>query len=129
MTPLTFFILTSTVFTPMRWASFQNIVCRIHFTLCLSSFHFKFQFIIFFPFFKVHQKWYKNGHLEKNHIKCSKLIFICSIHKHICKFQHLSTLREPTGDILCIVSTFRYVHWILRSHHNMHRMFLFFTFQ
>ena len=45
---------------------------------------------LFFRFFKLHQKWcenglgYKNGHLEKNHTKCSKLIFICSIHKHTC---------------------------------------------
>ena len=49
----------------------------------------------------MHQKWYKNGfgykngNLEKNNLtKFSKLIFICSIYKHICEFQHLSTLRE-----------------------------------
>ena len=68
----------------------------------------------------------KNGHLEKkNHTKCSKLIFICNIHKHTCEFQHLSTLCEPTGDILYIVSTFCRVRWILRIHHKMRRMFLF----
>ena len=41
----------------------------------------------------MHQKRYKNGNLKKNHTKYSKLIFICSIHKHTCEFQHLSTLR------------------------------------
>ena len=41
-------------------------------------------------------------------------------------FQHLSTLREPTGDILYIVSTFRRVCWISRIHYKMQRMFFFF---
>ena len=73
----------------------------------------------------MHQKWYKNGHLEKNHTKCSKLILICSIHKHTCEFQHLSTLREPTRDILYIVSTFCRLCWILRIHHKLLRIFMF----
>ena len=40
---------------------------------------------LFFQFFKMHKKWYKNGlcdengHFEKNHTKCSRLIFLCSI--------------------------------------------------
>ena len=79
----------------------------------------------------MHQKWYKNGlkyntgYLEKNHTKCSKLIFICSIYKHTCEFQHLSALRELTGDILYIVFTFCRVRWILRIHHKMQTIFLF----
>ena len=73
----------------------------------------------------MHQKCYKNGHLEKNHTKCSKLIFLSVIHKHTCEFQHLSTLRESAGDILYIVSTFRRMRCILRIHHKMQRMFLF----
>ena len=50
--------------------------------------------------------------LKKNYTKCSKLIFICSIHKYTCELQYLNTIREPTGKILYIVSTFRRV-WIL----------------
>ena len=61
----------------------------------MSLFHFEFQFIIFLKFFKMLQEWYENGHLKRNHTKFSKLIFICSIHKHTCEFQHLSTLCEP----------------------------------
>ena len=79
----------------------------------------------------MHQKWYKNelgyksGHLEKNHTKRSKLIFICNIHKHTCEFQQLSTLGEPAGEILYSVSTFRRVHWNLRIRHKIRRMVLF----
>ena len=73
----------------------------------------------------MHQKWYKNGHLEKNQRKCSKLIITFSIHKHTCELQHLSTIREPTGDILYIVFTFRRVRWNLRIYQKRQRMFLF----
>ena len=85
----------------------------------------------FFSIFQMHRKWYKNGlgyknvHLENNHTKCSKLIFICSIHKYTCEFQHLNTLREPTEDILYFVSTFRRVRWILRNLKNAKNVFVF----
>ena len=69
--------------------------------------------------------WYKNKYLEKHYTKSSKLIFICSIYKHTCKFYYLSTLREPTGDILYIVSIFYRVRWILRIHHKMQIIFSF----
>ena len=52
-------------------------------------------------------------------------MFICSIHKRICEFQHLSTLREPTGGILYIVFIFRRVRWISGIHHKMQKMCLF----
>ena len=47
------------------------------------------------------------------------------IYKHTYGFQYLNTVREPTGNILYIVSIFRRARWILRIHHKMHRMFLF----
>ena len=78
----------------------------------------------------MHQKWYQNGlgyknrHLEKNHTKCSKLIFICSIHKHTYEFQHLSTLHEPKGYIL-YVSTFHRLRLILRNAKNTNNVFVF----
>ena len=105
---------------------------RICLILYTSFFYFDFQLIIFFLFCKIHQKWYKNGfvfkngQLEKNYTKCSKLIFICSIHKHTWQFQHLSTLCEPTGDILYIVSTFRRVRWISRIHQKYAQNVFFF---
>ena len=67
---------------------------------------------------KVVQKWIqeKSGHLEKIHTKCSKLIFICSIHKHISvlasKQSSWTHRRHP------LISTFLRVHWFLRIHHK-----------
>ena len=74
----------------------------------------------------MHQKCRKNGHLDKHHTTYSKLIIIFSIHKNTCQFQNLSSLREPTEDVLYIVFTFCRVRWILRVHHkNAQNVFVF----
>ena len=79
----------------------------------------------------MHPKWYKNGLGYKNrHLKKIKQNvqnwYLCAVFTNTCQFSHLSILREPTGDILYIVSTFRRVRWVCGSiTQNAQNVFVF----
>ena len=104
--------------------NFQNCIFALHY-LCIS-FILSFNFSFFFQFSQNAPKVVQKRTSCKKLHKFSKLIFTCSTHKHTCQFQHLSTLREPTG-----VNSVRFIHCSLRAldfadpSQKIQKMFLF----